>query len=164
MDDGRGGKSRSGSGSTAGGGGYVSTASKTTQATIEAAMRRRNPGTTAKFACDLCGETFTRRYNLKGHQRAHRNEKPFACSYEGCGKAFARAHDCKRHELLHLNVRRYHCEPCRRDFIRLDALQRHHRSEVGQSCVDQLRAQGYEISYDTTAVDTKEGGSGGVQL
>lgn len=40
-----------------------------------------------------------------GHQRAHRNEKPFACSYEGCGKAFARSHDCKRHELLHLNVR-----------------------------------------------------------
>ncbi|KAM0749108.1 hypothetical protein T439DRAFT_290877 [Meredithblackwellia eburnea MCA 4105] len=74
---------------------------------------------------ELCGETFTRRYNLRGHQRAHRNEKPFMCSYEGCEKAFARAHDCKRHELLHLGVRRYHCDPCQRDFVRLDALQRH---------------------------------------
>ncbi|KAM0789304.1 hypothetical protein ACM66B_000144 [Microbotryomycetes sp. NB124-2] len=125
--------------------------SKTTQATIDAAMRRRNPGSNAKFVCDLCGETFTRRYNLKGHLRAHRNEKPFECSYEGCGKAFARSHDCKRHELLHLNVRRYHCDPCKRDFVRLDALQRHHRSDVGQKCVDQLRAQGFAIPYDTVA-------------
>ncbi|KAK4051324.1 hypothetical protein OIV83_002808 [Microbotryomycetes sp. JL201] len=125
--------------------------SKTTQATIDAAMRRRNPGTNAKFVCDLCGETFTRRYNLKGHLRAHRNEKPFICSYDGCDKAFARSHDCKRHELLHLNVRRYHCEPCKRDFVRLDALQRHHRSEIGQQCVEQLRLQGFTIPYDTAA-------------
>ncbi|PRQ76219.1 hypothetical protein AAT19DRAFT_13241, partial [Rhodotorula toruloides] len=77
------------------------------------------------FVCELCGETFTRRYNLRGHQRAHKGEKPYKCSYEGCDKAFARAHDCKRHELLHLGVRKYHCSPCNRDFVRLDALHRH---------------------------------------
>ena len=99
--------------------------SKTTPATIEAAQRRRKEGTQAKFICELCGESFTRRYNLRGHQRAHRNEKPYACAFEGCDKAFARSHDCKRHELLHLSVKRYHCEPCNREFVRLDALQRH---------------------------------------
>ncbi|KAL8292146.1 hypothetical protein RQP46_001612 [Phenoliferia psychrophenolica] len=125
--------------------------SKTTPATIEAAQRRRNPNVAARFVCELCGETFTRRYNLRGHQRAHRNEKPYACSYEGCEKAFARAHDCKRHELLHLGVRRYHCDPCQRDFVRLDALQRHHRSEIGQVCVNQLREAGFVIGYDTSA-------------
>ncbi|KAK4057244.1 hypothetical protein OIO90_001741 [Microbotryomycetes sp. JL221] len=125
--------------------------SRTTQATINAAIRRRNPNSAAKFVCDLCGESFTRRYNLKGHLRAHRNEKPYICSFEGCGKAFARSHDCKRHELLHLNVRRYHCEPCKRDFVRLDALQRHHRSEIGQTCVEALRAAGFSIPYDTAA-------------
>ncbi|KWU44441.1 hypothetical protein RHOSPDRAFT_6819, partial [Rhodotorula sp. JG-1b] len=72
-----------------------------------------------------CGETFTRRYNLRGHQRAHKGEKPYQCSYDGCDKSFARAHDCKRHELLHLGVRKYHCSPCKRDFVRLDALHRH---------------------------------------
>ncbi|GAA5836671.1 hypothetical protein JCM11251_002692 [Rhodosporidiobolus azoricus] len=117
--------------------------SKTTQATIDAAKRRRNSNAVAKFVCELCGETFTRRYNLRGHQRAHAGEKPYKCSYEGCDKAFARAHDCKRHELLHLGVRKYHCSPCKRDFVRLDALHRHHRSEVGQACVKQLQAEGY---------------------
>ncbi|GAA5891786.1 hypothetical protein JCM6882_006207 [Rhodosporidiobolus microsporus] len=117
--------------------------SKTTQATIDAAKRRRNVNAVAKFVCELCGETFTRRYNLRGHQRAHAGEKPYKCSYEGCDKSFARAHDCKRHELLHLGVRKYHCAPCKRDFVRLDALHRHHRSEVGQACVKQLQAEGY---------------------
>ncbi|BGP16981.1 hypothetical protein JCM10213_007427 [Rhodosporidiobolus nylandii] len=117
--------------------------SKTTQATIDAAKRRRNANAVAKFVCELCGETFTRRYNLRGHQRAHRNEKPYKCSYDGCEKAFARAHDCKRHELLHLGVRKYHCGPCKRDFVRLDALHRHHRSEVGQACVKQLQLEGH---------------------
>ncbi|KAA1136759.1 hypothetical protein PGTUg99_003380 [Puccinia graminis f. sp. tritici] len=31
----------------------------------------------------MCGESFTRRYNLRGHQRAHKGEKPFACGYPG---------------------------------------------------------------------------------
>ncbi|GAA6009343.1 hypothetical protein JCM10207_004356 [Rhodosporidiobolus poonsookiae] len=116
--------------------------SKTTQATIDAAKRRRNVNAVAKFVCELCGESFTRRYNLKGHQRAHKGEKPFKCEFEGCDKAFARAHDCKRHQLLHAGVRNYHCSPCKRDFVRLDALHRHHRSEVGQACVKQLQAEG----------------------
>ncbi|GAA5975001.1 hypothetical protein JCM5350_004538 [Sporobolomyces pararoseus] len=126
--------------------------SKTTQATIDAAKRRRNANAVAKFVCDLCGETFTRRYNLRGHQRAHNGEKPYKCSYEGCDKAFARAHDCKRHELLHLGVRKYHCSPCKRDFVRLDALHRHHRSEVGQACVKQLEAEGYVFDEKGAAV------------
>ncbi|GAA5897883.1 C2H2-type zinc finger protein [Sporobolomyces salmoneus] len=130
--------------------------SKTTQATIDAAKRRRNANAVAKFVCDLCGETFTRRYNLRGHQRAHNGEKPYKCSYEGCDKAFARAHDCKRHELLHLGVRKYHCSPCNRDFVRLDALHRHHRSEVGQACVKQLEAEGYVFDEKGAAVSLQE--------
>lgn len=60
--------------------------SKTTRATIDAAQRRRNANAVAKFVCELCGETFTRRYNLRGHQRAHKGEKPYKCSYDGCDK------------------------------------------------------------------------------
>lgn len=69
-------------------------------------------------------------------------EKPFVCGFDGCGKAFARKHDKSRHEALHLGVRKYHCDPCGRDFVRLDALQRHHRTEIGQVCVDALRSAG----------------------
>ncbi|POY71130.1 hypothetical protein BMF94_5887 [Rhodotorula taiwanensis] len=126
--------------------GEFSRESRTTQATIDAAQRRRNANAVAKFVCELCGETFTRRYNLRGHQRSHKGEKPYICTFDGCEKGFARAHDRKRHELLHLGVRKYHCSPCNRDFVRLDALHRHHRSEVGQACVKQLRAEG--VAFD----------------
>lgn len=64
----------------------VSRESKTTRATLDAAKRRRNANAVAKFVCELCGETFTRRYNLRGHQRAHKGEKPYKCSYDGCDK------------------------------------------------------------------------------
>lgn len=44
---------------------------------------------------------------------------------------FARRHDLKRHELLHTGEKKYICEACKTPFVRLDALQRHHKSEVG---------------------------------
>lgn len=103
--------------------------SKTTEATKQAARRRRKDPNNAKFACEYCGETFTRAYNLKGHIRSHEGSKPFVC--ETCGKGFARRHDLKRHELLHTGVKKYACEACQTPFVRLDALQRHHKSEVG---------------------------------
>jgi uncharacterized Zn-finger protein len=102
--------------------------SKTTEATKQAARRRRKDPNNAKFACEYCGETFTRAYNLKGHIRSHEGSKPFVC--ETCGKGFARRHDLKRHELLHTGVKKYQCEACQTPFVRLDALQRHHKSEV----------------------------------
>lgn len=43
----------------------VTLESKTTEATKQAARRRRKDPNSAKFACEYCGETFTRAYNLK---------------------------------------------------------------------------------------------------
>lgn len=48
-------------------------------------------------------------------------------------EGFARRHDLKRHELLHSGVKKYICEACQQPFVRLDALQRHHKSEVSLS-------------------------------
>ncbi|KAJ6462057.1 hypothetical protein C8R47DRAFT_1027137, partial [Mycena vitilis] len=55
---------------------------------------------------------FTRRVNLKGHLRAHNDERPFACGWDGCDRAFARLHDRKRHEQLHNVYRPFACEGC----------------------------------------------------
>lgn len=44
--------------------------SKTTSATISAANKRRAEGSQARFQCTLCGETFTRKYNLKGESNS----------------------------------------------------------------------------------------------
>ncbi|KLO17086.1 hypothetical protein SCHPADRAFT_821976 [Schizopora paradoxa] len=106
----------------------------TTHATADASHRRRR--TEANFICPVpgCGSTFTRHFNLKGHLRSHNEERPFKCKWPGCDKGFARQHDCKRHEQLHLNIRPYVCQGCNRTFARMDALNRHLRSDAGTEC------------------------------
>ncbi|KAF9555151.1 hypothetical protein CPC08DRAFT_622673, partial [Agrocybe pediades] len=97
----------------------------TTGRTANASIRRRKQD--ANFACTVpgCNSTFTRGFNLKGHLRSHYEQKPYKCHWPGCGKGFARQHDCKRHEQLHSNYRPFECDGCRKQFARMDALNRH---------------------------------------
>jgi len=114
--------------------GRVERQNVTTPATeLASANRRKNR---APFTCPVegCGSTFTRQFNLKGHLRSHREERPYVCKWPKCGKGFARQHDCKRHEALHLNIRPFTCDGCGKTFARMDALNRHHRSEGGTEC------------------------------
>ena len=90
----------------------------------------------ANFACTVpgCGSIFTHGFNIKGHLKSHFEEKPYKCHWPGCGKGFARQHDCKRHEELHSNFGPIVCEGCRKQFARMDALNRHLESETGVEC------------------------------
>ncbi|KZT23096.1 hypothetical protein NEOLEDRAFT_1070144 [Neolentinus lepideus HHB14362 ss-1] len=70
--------------------------SKVATSAIEQAsqLRRKNP---AKWLCETCGSTFTRRNNLKGHTTSHKGERPYRCQFPRCDRSFARASDRKRH-------------------------------------------------------------------
>ena len=127
----------------------------TTGRTATASHRRRKQ--VANFACPVagCGSTFTRSFNLKGHLRSHFEEKPYKCHWPGCEKGFARQHDCKRHEQLHSNFRPFECEGCRKQFARMDALNRHLRSEAGVECarfVERGKGSGDDVMGDMESV------------
>jgi len=97
---------------------------------------RKSSKSLAPFACphEHCPKTFTRQYNLKSHLRTHTDERPFVCNYPGCPRAFARQHDLKRHQKLHLGLKPHVCQNCGRAFARLDALNRHLRSDNAAQC------------------------------
>lgn len=124
----------------------------TTPATAKASEGRRKGE--ASFVCPVpgCGSTFTRHFNLKGHLRSHNEERPFKCKWPGCEKGFARQHDCKRHEALHLNLRPYTCDGCKKTFARMDALNRHLKSEGGIDCARAQENDGglFEMSMTKT--------------
>lgn len=88
-----------------------------------------SPGSSnGRHICAICGKEFTRRYNLKGHERAHRGERPFSCHLcdKGVGVSssfssgifaylflsfqFTRQNDLKRHMKIHGPL--YPCPSC----------------------------------------------------
>lgn len=56
-------------------------------------------GAKTKFKCELCPSTFSRKDNLKTHQRMHSGEMPFLCRY--CGRKFRWQSSARTHEQAH---------------------------------------------------------------
>ncbi|KAF9148852.1 hypothetical protein BG015_009404 [Linnemannia schmuckeri] len=77
--------------------------------------------------CSVCHKTFTRRSNLKTHERLHTRTHAVACPL--CGCTFSRQPDLNRHLLaIHEGARSHSCDKCGRSFSRKDAWRVHQTS------------------------------------
>lgn len=101
------------------------------QPTASKPTKRRRPSSTLqeprRFACPICKLKFSRRYNLRTHERTHdkNRKKEFACHI--CGRDFDRKHDRDRHvSTVHRGERLHTCHLCDGvSFSRKDALMKH---------------------------------------
>jgi Zinc finger, C2H2 type len=77
------------------------------------------------FKCALCAATFSRRDNLKKHERAtHLNERPFACGI--CSRAFQKKDHREKHvRIVHMGLRSYKCDRCPGKFGQRSDLNKH---------------------------------------
>jgi hypothetical protein len=65
-----------------------------------AAASRRSQGHVAQYTCSWpgCDTSFTTKFKMHCHIKAHQGIKDFVCSLPGCDKAFVRKSDLRRHE------------------------------------------------------------------
>lgn len=61
--------------------------------------RTKSPKSGANLVCDICHQRYSRRDNLRTHQRVHSGEKPFQCKY--CNTPFRWVSALRNHEALH---------------------------------------------------------------
>lgn len=80
--------------------------------------------------CEICGNTYQRRYCLEAHMRRHRGEKPFEC--EICKKAFALNFQLTRHMRSHTGARPYKCQYCDRTFADRSTNVKHERIHTNE--------------------------------
>ncbi|PHH62358.1 hypothetical protein CDD81_7220 [Ophiocordyceps australis] len=79
-----------------------------------------------------CGKTFSRRCELKKHQKRH--VKPYGCTFENCDKRFGSKNDWKRHERRqHRPFETWHCDQpsCGKVYQRRERLGHHLVHEHG---------------------------------
>ncbi|XP_055904265.1 zinc finger protein 180 isoform X2 [Eupeodes corollae] len=80
--------------------------------------------------CEVCGNTYQRRYCLEAHMRRHRGEKPFEC--EICKKSFALNFQLTRHMRSHTGARPYKCQYCDRTFADRSTNVKHERIHTNE--------------------------------
>ncbi|XP_039528988.1 gastrula zinc finger protein XlCGF49.1-like [Pimephales promelas] len=82
------------------------------------------------FVCSECGNTFTRKENLKNHMIIHTGLKPFSCSQ--CGKSFKYKNCLNVHLITHMSKKPFSCSQCGNTFTSRESCKTHMRLHTGK--------------------------------
>jgi len=84
------------------------------------------------FPCDICGNVYARKENLKSHLRKHTGETPYECSF--CEAKFNMSYKLKEHvnsKHLHVEKQLFVCEFCGKEYKKKSDLNEHANTHTG---------------------------------
>nr|XP_044249089.1 zinc finger protein 689 [Drosophila takahashii] len=70
------------------------------------------------FTCPVCSRVLTDQCYLSVHLKRHYNQRDFACAQPQCGKRFFSASELKHHQIAHSQLRPFACPICPARFLR----------------------------------------------
>nr|XP_016942365.1 zinc finger protein 665 [Drosophila suzukii] len=70
------------------------------------------------FTCPICSRVLTDQCYLSIHVKRHYNQRDFACPQPQCGKRFFSASELKHHQIAHSQLRPFACPICPARFLR----------------------------------------------
>lgn len=69
------------------------------------------------FKCQICGRDYLQKAHLKDHLNTHSGAKPYKCLYDGCTREFTHASGrVAHHKIVHEVFKKYKCEFCPREY------------------------------------------------